>query len=305
MHNESHGWDNWSFTDAGPAGWQGGIEVNIVNDTHPIVVDANVSIGPMQFFDPRGEWTTELVSALAPGAVSIAELIPEGSTDVYAIIFAIEKGAELANGTPATARAVGFSLPGQAFIEPDVMTPEGWALWDASIAWLDPPAPAITVGPIDTMVATGDEGDILSINGIDVNDMILGTSTYGDPSVASRDASNADDFSLATLASADSQEYMQTLFDQAVTSIFIVEFRGDDSGYVQALDAMGDPIESMVEFGPDDFSDTGYNSIHSVYTRAMVIRSEIPIYGIQLITIPGAEWGLSIDPLCIAAVPAP
>jgi hypothetical protein len=185
------------------------------------------------------------------------------------------------------------------------MTPEGWALWDASIAWLDPPPPVITVGPIDTMVATGDEGDILSINGIDVNDMILGTSTYGDPSVASRDASNADDFSLATLASADSQEYMQTLFDQAVTSIFIVEFRGDDSGYVQALDAMGDPIESMVEFGPDDFSDTGYNSIHSVYTRAMVIRSEIPIYGIQLITIPGAEWGLSIDPLCIAAVPAP
>ena len=184
------------------------------------------------------------------------------------------------------------------------MTDDTWALFDAAIAWLDPAPPVITVSPIDTMVATGDQGDILSINGIDVNDMISGTSMFpGDPWNSSYPAENADNFSLATLASSDDQPYMQTMFDQAVTTIFIAELRGDDSGYVQALDAMGDPIGGSVEFGPDDFNATGdKGAIDNAY--ALVIRSEIPIYGIQLTAVPGSS-SLGLDPFCIAAVPAP
>ena len=175
MHNESHGWDNWLFTAPGPGGWQGGSEVNIVNDTHPIVVDANVSMGPMQFFDPQGEWTTELVSALAPGALSIAEMTPDGQTDAYAIIFAIEEGAELADGTPATARAVGFSLPGQTQMDPNLMTEEALALFDAAIAWLDPVPTSIPAmvahwpmddgaGTVVTDVVGGNDGTMVGLD---------------------------------------------------------------------------------------------------------------------------------------------
>ena len=54
----------------------------------------------------------------------------------YAIIFAIEQGAELAKGAgPAPARIVGFSLPGNQ--DPD-LSDDGWALFDAAIRWLDP-----------------------------------------------------------------------------------------------------------------------------------------------------------------------
>lgn len=175
-------------------------------------------------------------------------------------------------------------------------------MFDAAIAWLDP---MLTVGPIDSMVATGDKGTILSINGIDANDMVLGTSTYADPDAASRAAELGDDFDLDTLASSDDQPYMQTLFDQAVDTIFIVEFRGDDSGYVQALDAMGDPVGGMVAFGPDDFVDTGYLAYLDQVSKALVIQSEVPIYGIKLIAPPGKADGLGVDPLCIAAVPVP
>ena len=61
----------------------------------------------------------------------------------------------------------------------------------------------------------------------------------------------------------------------------------------------------MVEFSPDDFKATGYRgTIADAY--ALVIRSEIPIYGIQLIANKSvAEGGLGLDPFCIAAVPAP
>ena len=136
MHNEAYGWDNHFFTTNTDIRWVNGAEVDIVNDTHPIAVDAGVSVGPLQFFDPVSDWTTELVSVLAPGAEIIAQ-VTVGASD-FAIIFAIEKGGELVNGEPAPRRTVGFSLPGAAYQHASVMTYEAWALWDASIAWLDP-----------------------------------------------------------------------------------------------------------------------------------------------------------------------
>ncbi len=143
MHQEAYGWDNHYFAGAAQAtNWYAGSDVDIVNDTHPIIVDANLSMGPMKFFDPENSWTSELVSNLAAGAEILAK-ITVGGNDL-AIVFAIENGAELANGQPAASRIVGFSLPGLGEADggpfgPDAMTDEAWAFYDAAIRWLGPP----------------------------------------------------------------------------------------------------------------------------------------------------------------------
>jgi len=306
MNGEGYGWHKMNYAEDGTQGWQNvndpnGNLVTVVDDTHPIVVNAGLTAGPIAYLQNEGATaTTAAVSVLTPSAANIASIM---INDIeYAIVFAIDEGMPLAKdpNLMAPARIVGFSLPGNQ--DPD-LSDEGWALFDAAIRWLDPAPQVLTVGPIDSMTATGDKGLILSINGIDVNDMVLGTSMYADPDAASRPAERADDFNLDVLASADGQAYMQTLFDQAVDTIFLVEFRGDDSGYVQALDVMGDPIGGMVPFGPDNFGDTGYLAYLDQVSKALVIRSEMPIYGFVL--LPDAEGGLGIDPLSIAAVPAP
>jgi len=262
MHNESHGWDNWFFTAAGPGGWQGGSEVNIVNDTHPIVVDANVSIGPMQFFNPSGEWTTESVSLLAPDAVSIAEFVPEGGADVYAIIFAIEKGAELANGTPATARTVGFSLPGQAYIEPDLMTPEAWALWDASIAWLDPPAPEMVAhwpmdegaGTVVADVVGGNDGTI--VGGVSWIEGILGgavTFDDTDPNAAiTIPHSEALDFGDVDFSISLMVRYPAVPADEEHQLIIKGSFGSPDSGSRYTLFNKNGEFRFEIDNGPDN-----------------------------------------------------
>ncbi|MFZ2147271.1 MAG: LamG domain-containing protein [Sedimentisphaerales bacterium] len=135
--------------------------------------------------------------------------------------------------------------------------------------------PVITVNPIETMEATGDFGDILSINGIPVSDLIVGTTMFPDPPASEpQPAENADNFSLATAATADNQPYMQTMFGQAVTTIFIFEKSGNDNGSMQALDAMGDPVGNAVVFSPADFASTGYTGYGDQVAFGTVITSE-------------------------------
>jgi hypothetical protein len=136
MHNEGYGWDNWYLTTNTSAGWQSGSDVDIVNATHPITVDAGVGTGPLAFYSTSDAWTTELVSALAPGAELIAQITVDSAD--YAIIFTIDKGAELADGNPAPARITGFSITGSTTYDASGMTEEAWALWDATIRWLNP-----------------------------------------------------------------------------------------------------------------------------------------------------------------------
>jgi hypothetical protein len=156
MHQEAYGWDNHNLAGAAVAtNWYEGTDVDIVNGSHPIIVDANLSVGPMKFFDPANSWTAESVSNLAPGAEVLAQINVGG--DDLAIVFAIEKGAELANGDPAASRIVGFSLPGLGTdnggpFGPEAMTDEAWAFFDTAIRWLDaplPPTAAMIVNPDD------------------------------------------------------------------------------------------------------------------------------------------------------------
>jgi len=169
------------------------------------------------------------------------------------------------------------------------------------------PEPVITVNPIETMEATGDFGDILSINGIEVGDLIVGTTTFPDPPASEpQPAENADNFSLATAACADNQPYMQTIFGQAVTTIFIFEKSGNDNGSMQALDAMGNPVGNAVVFSPDNFAGTAYMGYGDQVAFGTVITSDVPIYGVVLTAsrLP-EEGGLGIDPFCICAIPEP
>ena len=161
MHQESYGWDNWFLTTPTDIKWASGASVDIVNDVHPIAAMAGVKTGPMAFFSVAASWTTELVSALAPGAELIAQITDGGA--YYAIIFAIEEGAELIGGRTAPTRTVGFSIPGNNSYDQSVMTNEAWALFDAAIRWLTrsmarglatapSPADAATDVPADSLL---------------------------------------------------------------------------------------------------------------------------------------------------------
>ncbi len=153
MHNESYGWDNWSLTTGANMHWASGTSVDIVNNAHPIAAMAGVPIGPMTFFNIPASWTTDSVSALAPGAELIAQ-INEGGTNV-AIIFAVDEGAQLVNGNAALNRIVGFSIPGNNAYGAADMTNETWALFDAAVNWLTRSAlPTIAKEPSPADTAT-------------------------------------------------------------------------------------------------------------------------------------------------------
>jgi hypothetical protein len=179
MHQEAYGWDNWSFMgERTNIHWEAGTDVDIVNDTHPIIVDANLSLGSMTFFDPQNSWTTELVSMMAPGAELLAKITVDfdGVPSDHAIVFAIEEGAELSDGNPSPNQVIGFSLPGLSTNDggpfgADGLTEETWALFDASIRWLDPPPPTAAMIVSDVNLPNGfdqAQKDRLEMLGYDV-----------------------------------------------------------------------------------------------------------------------------------------
>ena len=135
MHQEAYGWDNWAFM--GPADnihWLAEqTEVEVINDTHPIMVDAGFPLGMLPWYTAPDQYTTENISNMAPGA----ELLCKAATAVEdsAVVFAVEKGAELADGSLTPNRRVGFSIPGNrdglnqvdGIIDASIMTDEQWA----------------------------------------------------------------------------------------------------------------------------------------------------------------------------------
>ena len=128
MHNESYGWDNWLLTTRTQSTWVSVTDVDIVDDT------LGAAVGPMTFYTVETGATSELVSALAPGALNIAQVTVDAND--FTLVFLVDEGAELVDGSAAPSRIAGFSLPGQAPLAADVMTDDAWALWDATIAWL-------------------------------------------------------------------------------------------------------------------------------------------------------------------------
>jgi len=180
----------------------------------------------------------------------------------------------------------------------------GLMFFDDIRLYLDSLLPSvITISPVDTFEATGDNGTVLSINGINVGDLILGTTTFaGDPMHAQFPPEDADNFDLSVGASADDQAYVQTMFAMPVTTIFIIEKGGNDTGYMQALDENGEPLDEPTPFLPADFKDTGLIGVQDQKIAAAVIALEVPVYGIRV--LPPDDKALGFDPTSVSGVPA-
>jgi len=160
----------------------------------------------------------------------------------------------------------------------------------------------LTVGPITSVEVTGDNGMVLSINGISVSDLILGTTRFaGAPKWADQPASNADDFDAGSSASADDQAYLETVFPVPVSTIFVLEKGANDDGYIQAIGTGGSTTGSRVAFKKVDFFKSSYK-FGGQNGGGLVISAVSPVYGIRI--LPPDNGPLGIDAVCIAGVPA-
>jgi hypothetical protein len=125
----------------------------------------------------------DLASMLTPGATLLATmefLTPENQQqeqyvgeDCY-LLWAIEQGGELIDGSPSPNRAVGFQLAGWGAPSADEITDEGWALYDACIDWLvaSPEAPEMVAhwpmdegaGTVVADVVGGNDGTMVGLD---------------------------------------------------------------------------------------------------------------------------------------------
>jgi hypothetical protein len=116
---------------------------------------------------------------------------------------------------------------------------------------------------INGIEATHDDGEILSIDGIPVESLILGTTSF--PNSAEWPIfppEGADNFDLMTLASTEQQSSFDTLFDQFVTEAYLIirPYLGDNVGLIELLDDQGDLLSEAVAFNPESFTNLGYSS---------------------------------------------
>lgn len=160
----------------------------------------------------------------------------------------------------------------------------------------------LTVGAASGVQVAGDNGTVVSIEGIEAKDLILGTTTFaGAPKYADQPPASADDFNTGSSASSDDQAYMQTVFAQPVSKIYLLEKGANDSGYIQAIGANGTPAGGRVAFTAGTFFKS-VNKFGGQTGGVIVIAAETPIYGIRI--LPPDTGALGVDAVCIAGVPA-
>jgi len=158
------------------------------------------------------------------------------------------------------------------------------------------PGPIIEVAPIESLVAVDDPNTgmpltVVSINGIDVSGLILGSS------IADQ-AEAMDDFVLDNVYAGDIDGVILTAFAQPVTTIFVLEKDGNDSGMLRPLDAHGLPLGGWINFTTSDQSVWTFPAPGSWPIGAMAITSEVSVYGLEI-----SSGG--IDPMSVSAVPTP
>jgi len=165
-----------------------------------------------------------------------------------------------------------------------------------------PSAITVTVSAATSVKATGNDGTIQSIHGIDASGLVLGKTTTDYEKYADHPAAHADDFNLGTYASLDEAKAITVKFAVAVTTIFLIERGGNDSGFVQPLDAAGKPAGDPVAFTTAHWLKLSV-TVNAQAAGALAITAPAPIFGIALLPPTGGVTG--VDPASIAAVPAP
>jgi len=169
------------------------------------------------------------------------------------------------------------------------------------IQLLPPRRSIVTAGKVASIETTGDDGMVLSIDGIDVSNLILGTTTADFEKHAEHPAADADDFDLSTYASLDDAGYVQIIFAAPVTTIFIVERGANDLGRLQPLDAEGNPIGGVGTFAKSDWHKPGV-TVGGQGAGAIAIEADEPIYGLTI--LPAVDGVTGIDPASVCGVPA-
>ncbi len=159
----------------------------------------------------------------------------------------------------------------------------------------------LTVAPLDSAEITGDDGMVLAINGIDANDLIVGTTTTDFEDFGDHPATDADDLDLSTYASLDDSSYIKMLFAIPVSMVFIIERGANDQGFIQPLDAEGNPAGGMVSFAKSDWFKPGLK-VSGQNAGGIAITAETPIYGIQI--LPPTDGNIGLDPASVSGVPA-
>jgi len=147
----------------------------------------------------------------------------------------------------------------------------------------------------------------MTINGIDVNDLVLGITVFPNPPKhvdPDYHADKADNFELGNGASSDDQPYFETIFSGPVTKIFMVENNGNDSGYFQAIDHDGNDIGPMVPFtAHDDYLKTDYRFFLNQQASGIVFEPPYPIYGLRI--IKPDDGTLGFDAISVSGMPVP
>jgi hypothetical protein len=158
-----------------------------------------------------------------------------------------------------------------------------------------------SVSGMKSIVASGDNGDLISLDGIKVSNLVLGVSTSdATKMVEDHPVPDADNFSLAVYASLDGGTYAQTLFAVPVTKVFLLERGGNDTTAIEVLDAKGEPISSPALFEKSDWFASRYETSGQT-TCGIAITSTVPIHGIRVLN---AIETMSVDPVSISGVPA-
>jgi hypothetical protein len=161
------------------------------------------------------------------------------------------------------------------------------------------------VGPIDSMVADAN-GIILSINGIDTSELVLGTTTFPDPPTHADPnfhADKADNFELSNGASGDNQPFYDTMFSLPVSTVFLIENNGNDSGYFVGLDIDGNEVGSLAAFtkNEDYLKFDEYRFFLGQQASGIMFVPPHPIYGIRI--IKPDDGALGFDALSTSAIP--
>lgn len=174
MNGEAYSWHRMDYAvDDGSAAWvDANGWVDLVNETHAIVVDANLAMGIMEYLMAENAVTTVTsTSSLAPGAENLVSLTRDSNE--YTLVFALESGDDLANDAGvALNRIVGFSLPGYDDVN-NILSEYGWSLFDASIRWLNP-VPVLWEEPVPESLEVAGEL-LVSLSALDPT---AGTATW-------------------------------------------------------------------------------------------------------------------------------
>jgi len=187
--NEQFAYDNWGLTgpntNHGSPGTENetgvldggshiGLDIEIVNDQHPIAKGANLANGIVEVYAPDGA----LIWGTVADSADVVATIPDFEEfNPAAAIFVYEQGDELANGEEAAGMRIGGFLSdiatgSTAANEAELLTSDGLALLKSAVDF------ALGIEPIVNECVSGN-GDFDASGKVDFADFLVLSANFG------------------------------------------------------------------------------------------------------------------------------